>query len=201
MLIDKHNEDDWLKLARTKLDRFLTRVPLWTKAKYSNKDFGVYIYFDNKKLFYPYKCQMDVKSWIHHIKEDLVKYYPRLVEDIVENHVLTPAEQALYIEKHGGDINSVPVSEVRIIKQNCWRVDKVLLHKEIFILVLEGTVSNPTGESVFVPSDEPISRRYKYDGTAALFMKKLRSSICDQDKSKDFFENTTPLDNLLLKDE
>lgn len=201
MLIDKRNEEDWLKLAKSKLDRFLTRVPLWTKAKYSSQDFGVYIYFDNKKLFYPYECQIDVKSWIHRIKEDLVKYYPRLIEDIVENHVLTPSEQAMYVEKHGGDINSVPVSEIRTIKQNCWRIDKVLLHKEIFILVLEGTIRNPTGDSLFMPSDEPISRRYLYNGSSALFMKKLRSSICDQEKSKDFFENSTPLDNLLLKDE
>ena len=201
MVVNSINERKWVSTALNKLTNFLKRAPLWTVKKNSERDFGVYIKFDDKTLFYPYDCSQDVKNWIHHIKEDLVKYYPRLIEDIVEEHILTPAEHALYIEKHGGDIENIPTIENRVIKQNCWRIDKVLLHKNIFILYLEGSIMNPHGDSLFLPAEEPIFKRFKYEGLSVLFMKKLRTSTCDAETSKDFFENTIPLNTVKVTED
>ena len=196
MVVDNINDRKWVSSALNKLTNFLKRAPLWTIKKNSERDFGVYIKFDDKTLFYPYDCNQEIKTWIRHIKEDLVKYYPRLIEDIVEDHILTPAEQALYIERHGGNIENIPTIENRVIKQNCWRIDKVLLHKNVFILYLEGSVINPTGDAVFLPAEEPVFKRFKYEGSAVLFMRKLRTASCDAEVSKDFFENTIPLNNV-----
>ena len=87
MVVNSINERKWVSTALNKLTNFLKRAPLWTVKKNSERDFGVYIKFDDKTLFYPYDCSQDVKNWIHHIKEDLVKYYPRLIEDIVEEQL------------------------------------------------------------------------------------------------------------------
>ena len=53
----------------------------------------------------------------------------------------------------------------------------------------------------FIPTTEPIMRRFKYTGSTVIFLKKYRSSTYrDLDEiSKDFFTNAIPLDDVAIK--
>ena len=86
----------------------------------------------------------------------------------------------------------------KIIQKNSWRIDKILAHRDIFLLMKEGEISD---NGNFVPAEEPIMRRFKYTGSTILFLKKYRSSTYKDldDISKDFFENAIPLDDVAIR--
>lgn len=205
-MIDKSvNGKKWISTSIEKLKAYLTRAPIMVSNVIGTQDCqdGVFIIMDSlkKKLFFPFDYEMEPKAWVHNIKENLVGFYPRLIENITEEHILSPEEQALVVEKTN-DLNNVPDIGYKIVRQNCWRIDKVLCYRDIFILYLEGSISNPDHNGEFTPATEPKMRRYKYAGSSVLLLKKYRQGNFGDvsEFSKDFFENSIPLDDVTVKD-
>lgn len=202
MIKESVNGKKWISQSVEKLKKYLSRAPLLVSdiIGTENCQDGVFIVIDSlkKKMFFPFEYEVEPKSWVHNIKENLVRYYPRLIESVTEKHTLTPEEQALYVER-AGTIEGCPTTEDRVVKRNCWRIDKVLCYRDIFILYLEGTTDK---DNNFTSCKEPIMRRFKYMGSSVLFLKKQRAATEAQEAqelSKDFFENAVPLDDVEVK--
>lgn len=196
----------WSSNALEKLKAFLERSPLMVTniiGTDNGKD-GVFIIIesDKKKIFFPFDYEIDPKLWIHNIKDTLIPYYPRLVENIMEPHILTPKEKA-DMATTTGTITDIPDFENRVISRNCWRIDKVLHYRDIFILYLEGIVKmDDSGNESFVKVTKPVMRRYKYCSSSVIYLKKLRNNEFKnvEEWSKEFFDGSIPLDDLKIKE-
>lgn len=202
MLNKSVNGHKWVSIALDKLKAYLGRAPIIVSdiTGTVNGQDGIFIILNDqkKKNFFPYEYEMEPKVWVHNIKNWLVNYYPRLIETITAPVELTPDEKALIVEKTGS-LDNIPDYQNKIVQSNSWRIDKILAHRDIFLLMKEGEISS-TGD--FVPAQNPIMRRFKYTGSTILFLKKYRSSTYkDLDEiSKDFFENAIPLDDVAIRD-
>ena len=122
----------------------------------------------NSKYFFPFVYETPVKDFIAHIKNVLVeRHYPRIVEEILEKHELTPEEIVIKIEK-GAEIDNLSKYEMRSTGSRIYRIDKILAWKQIAILVLES--------STFENDAIGTSYRYKFNGgSLVIFLKRYRS--------------------------
>lgn len=198
MLNKSINGHTWVAEALDKLKAYLTRAPIIV-SDITNAD-GVFIVVNEKKQkeYFPYDYDVDPKVWVHSIKEWLVNFYPRLVEEVTTTVALTATEKAIWLEEHPGKkTDDIPEFKDVVIQQNSWRIDKVLSFRDIFLLYKEGEIKDGN----FVPTDKPIMRRFKYTGISVLFLKKYRSSNYEDLPvlSKEFFENAIPLDDVEIK--
>lgn len=201
------NGNEWTRKALEKMKAFLDRTPILITEIIGTQDCkdGVFIIpegaindsLEEVKLFFPFDYDMEPKTWVHNIREAIIPYYPRIVEPIYENVELTPKEMAIKAEE-GVDISSIPKFEKRLIKRNCWRIDKILCFKDIFILTLEGTDS----KDGFI-SCEPKMVRYKYQGSSVIYLNKLRNREFKNydEASKEFFNRAIFIDEVRVKNE
>lgn len=202
------NGNEWTRKALEKMKAFLDRTPILITEIIGTKDCkdGVFIIpegaindsLEQVRLFFPFDYDMEPKTWVHNIREAIIPYYPRIVEPIYENVELTPKEMAIKAEE-GLDISSIPKFEKRLIKRNCWRIDKILCFKDIFILTLEGTSDSKEG---FTPC-EPKMVRYKYQGSSVIYLNKLRNQEFKNydEASKEFFNRAIFIDEVRVKNE
>lgn len=201
------NGNEWTRKALEKMKAFLDRTPILITEIIGTQDCkdGVFIIpegavndsLEEVKLFFPFDYDMEPKTWVHNIREAIIPYYPRIVEPIYENVELTPKEMAIKAEE-GVDISSIPKFEKRLIKRNCWRIDKILCFKDIFILTLEGTDSKDGFTSC-----EPKMVRYKYQGSSVIYLNKLRNQEFKNydEASKEFFNRAIFIDEVRVKNE
>jgi hypothetical protein len=154
-----------------------------------NED-GVYIIHrgTGNRYFFKFNPEIEEKTFIFNIKQFLIpKHYPRLVESITEPVELSPEELAKKIEE-GIDPKYLKKIELREIGQRLYRIDKSIIWKSIFILVLEDIQLYGEQKQV-VPTNV---LRYRLNSNAASFLKKYRSggfkSI--EEASKEFFSNS-----------
>ena len=201
MLNKSVNGHKWVSGALDKLKAYLGRAPIVVSDITGTVDGqdGVFIVINEqkKKQFFPYEYETDPKVWVHKIKTWLMNYYPRLIEEIKATVALTADEKALIVEKTG-NLDNLPEFKEEIVQRNSWRIDKILAYRDIFLLLKEGEIDKAGN---FVPSEQPIMRRFKYTGSSILFLKKYRSSEYKDlaDLSKEFFENAIPLDDVEIR--
>ncbi len=202
------NGNEWTRKALEKMKAFLDRAPILITEIIGTQDCkdGVFILpegaknpetSEQLKIFFPFDYDIDPKAWVFKIRESIIPYYPRIIESIYDNVQLTPKEMAIKAEE-GVDISSIPKFEKRLIKKNCWRIDKILCFRDIFILTLEGTIDN----GVFSPC-EPKMVRYKYQGSSVIYLNKLRNQEFKdfEEASKEFFNRATFIDEVKVKNE
>lgn len=202
------NGNEWIRKTLEKMKAFLDRTPILVTEIIGTKDCkdGVYIIpegavndsHEQVKLFFPFDYDIEPKAWVHNIREAIIPYYPHIVEPIYENVELTPKEMAIKAEE-GVDISSIPKFEKRLVKRNCWRIDKILCFKDIFILTLEGTSDS---KGMFTPC-EPKMVRYKYQGSSVIYLNKLRNQEFKNydEASKEFFNRAIFIDEVRVKNE
>lgn len=202
MIKEQINGKKWISSAMDKLINYLKRAPVMATATTTTQKLvdGVEIEIEGVEdaPFFKFDYDKEPKVWVHDIKEELKDYYPRLIEDVYEDVELTPEEMAIKIEQ-GADPSSIKKSESRLIKQNCWRIDKVLCYKDIFLLYLEGELKNGSITPV-----EPKMARFKYNGSSVLFMDKLRREQNFENliaNSKEFFSRATFINEVNIKNE
>jgi hypothetical protein len=145
----------------------------------------------NTKYFWPFNYDINVKDFIAEIKKVLVKnHYPRLIEEILEQHQLTSEELALELE-HGKDIDSLNKYEMRVIGNRLFRIDKILTWKNIAILTLE--------TSSFEDDEIESNYRYKFNGSIVIFLKNYRTGKYRslEEASEHFFANSNIIDKII----
>lgn len=139
MILQKVDSNSYKDLFVNKFENFAEKAPI--VISFATDDLGVSVIHENsgKKYFYPWDYVVPVKSFIHDIKRDLVEnHYPRVsrVEDVTR--VLTAAEQADLIASGKYTVNDVPSTITEKVKK-IYRIDKILIMKDEFILVDEDT--------------------------------------------------------------
>lgn len=171
MIDEKINGDKWKQQVMKKLISFCEKCPcvLSIKTATYQGDPGVFIIHkgSDTKYFFPWDVDEDPKKFVHDVKETIkYKHYPLLVENEYEDHVFTNDELAKKVAE-GTSIESLPTTEKRVVSQKLWRIDKVILWKDIAILE---RVPMKEGEEV------PVNQfRFKYNNSLVVFLKKYRS--------------------------
>jgi hypothetical protein len=171
MIAENFNGDKWKQTTMKKLISFCEKCPcvLATRTASQNGQDGVFIIHKNtgNEYFFPWDFTKDPQVFIHDIKEYIKpRHYPLLIETEYEEHQLTPQELATMVES-GKSIKELPKYERRVKSQKLWRIDKVILWKNIVIM-----------ERVPMNKDEtvPTSQfRFKYNKNLVIFLKKYRS--------------------------
>ena len=197
MIAENFNGDKWKQTTMKKLISFCEKCPcvLAIRTASQNGQDGVFIIHKNTGIeyFFPWDFTKDPQVFIHDIKEHIKpRHYPLLIETEYEDHQLTPQELATMVEC-GKSIKELPKYERRIKSQKLWRIDKVILWKNIVIM-----------ERVPMKKDEvvPTSQfRFKYNKHLVIFLKKYRSGeVKDLQEAGDAFfnENSSILINEII---
>lgn len=208
MILDSKNGKKWISSAMDKLHAYLNRAPILVSDITGTENCvdGVHIIHESSKTkkFFPFpspEFDEDPKIWVHNIKDNLLEFYPRIIENVVEKRAMSSSEMALYIEK-SGDYENVPTEKEEVVLQKLWRIDKVQVYKDIFILQLEAIRDNKESVWKRVDDSTPIQNRYKFQGgSSVFFLNKYRNEgFSNQiEAGKEFFENSIFIDELQQK--
>jgi hypothetical protein len=144
----------------------------------------------NTKYFFPFDFSVPVKEFISKIKKLLVeKHYPRVIEEILDKHEFSSEELAKQLENNK-TLDNLSKYEMRIVGTRQFRIDKVLLWKSIFLLILE--------KSSF--EDDKIDKvyRYKMNTSPVTFLRNYRLGKFKslEEASAYFFNNSILIDTL-----
>lgn len=195
MITENINGNKWKQNVMKKLISFCEKCPCVLGTRTASKDGqdGVFVIHKNTgtEYFFPWEYDKDPKEFIFNIKETIKpKHYPLLIETIYEDHQLTPQELAEMVEE-GKSIDELPKYEKRAVAKKLWRMDKVILWKDI--VIMERVPMSPEEK---VPD---IKYRFKYNKNLVVFLKKYRSGEFDSIEAAgdEFFGN----DNSMLINE
>ncbi len=123
-----------------------------------------------------------VKTFIHNIKETLVKYhYPRL--ELEETHSVRMSDSEIAERLSEG--KEVPADGKKLVKTiRKFRIDKIITLKDIFILVEEDT------NRVF---------RYQMKSSSIFYLKRYRSGVFSslKEAGEDFFQRSELLGEII----
>lgn len=196
MIAETINGEKWKQTAVKKLISFCEKCPclLSIKTAVHKGDDGVFVIHKNTGMqyFFPWDYNLDPKDFIHNIKVFLEKkHYPILIETITEKHKLSKEELALMVEE-GRSINDLPQYEERVKEKVLWRIDKVILWKDIVILVKIDNKNNEISNQY----------RYKYNKSLVIFLKKYRSGDFKtlEEAGDDFFKNAILVNEITPKE-
>ena len=139
MILQKVDSNSYKDLFVSKFENFAEKAPI--VISFATDDLGVSVVHENsgKKYFYPWDYVVPVKTFIHDIKRELSdNHYPRISKVERVRRSLTPSEQADLISKGEYTVNDVP-SYVDEDVAKVYRIDKILIMKDEFIIVDENT--------------------------------------------------------------
>lgn len=179
MLHEKIDSERYKAELIKKLSNFCEKAPVL--LSFVTSDSGVTIVHTNsgEKYQFPWDFTVPVKTFIHNIKEVLVKnHYPRLLQIIEEEVPLTPEEQAALLEQ-GTTAAELPTTKIER-SQKLWRIDRVIVWRDVFILIDEDT-----GEQY----------RYKMHKSCVFFLKNYRSGKYTLETAADYFFRNSELLN------
>ena len=138
MIYHKIDADSYKESFSKKFTNFAEKAPI--VISFAMDDIGVTVAHENsgKKYFYPWDYVVPVKSFIHDIKRDLVSnHYPRIQRVVHTKTPLTSEEIADMLAK-GVTSDDIP-DEVEVDKIETYRIDKIIVMRDEFILVDEDT--------------------------------------------------------------
>lgn len=138
MILQKVDSEEYKESFINKFTNFADKAPI--VISFATDDLGVSVIHENsgKKYFYPWDFVVPIKSFIHDIKRDLsYNHYPRISRTLKIERPLTADEHAELIAK-GTDLNSLPTTVIEDVHE-VYRIDKILVMKDEFIIVNEET--------------------------------------------------------------
>lgn len=182
MLSKKINSVTYKEEFIKKFTNFAEKAPV--VISYATDDIGVTVVHENsgKKYFYPWDYVLPVKTFIHDIKRDLmINHYPRLVRKVTVNRPLTVEEQAAYIAE-GTKFVDIPNTVEKTVVEH-YRIDKILVMKDEFVIVNEDTLQQFT---------------YKMKSSAFSYLRNYRSGKYGdiEEASRIFFKDAVLVDEL-----
>lgn len=150
-----------------KFESFADKSPIL--LSFYTDDLGVTIIHENSqtRYFYEWSPEIPIKSFIHHIKQDLsINHYPRIARKVEITRKPTDEEVAKMIEK-GTSVDEVPPT-ITYKKNEIYRIDKIIAMKDEFVLIDEDTNKQSC---------------YKMDGSSIYFLRNYRNG-----EYKDIYE-------------
>lgn len=138
MIYHKIDSSSYRDSFISKFTNFAEKAPII--ISFATDDLGVTVAHENsgKKYFYPWDYVIPVKSFIHDIKRDLVKnHYPRIQVTSQIKRALS-SEELVDLMVKGVPSEELP-SEIEETIVETYRIDKIIVMKDEFILVNERT--------------------------------------------------------------
>ena len=138
MILQKVDSEEYKESFINKFTNFADKAPI--VISFATDDLGVSVIHENsgKKYFYPWDFVVPIKSFIHDIKRDLsYNHYPRISRTLKIERPLTADEHAELIAK-GANLDSLPTTVIEDVHE-VYRIDKILVMKDEFIIVNEET--------------------------------------------------------------
>lgn len=176
MLQNKIDSERYKAEFVKKFSNFCEKSPVLLSFVMSDTGASVIHANTGKRYEFAWDYSIPVKYFIHSIKEVLVaNHYPRMIETITEQIPLTANEQAEYFEQG----QEIPAAR-EVTRQRVWRIDRVIVFKDVFILVDEGT-----GEQY----------RYKLNKSCVFFLKNYRSGKYTLESAWEYFVRNSVLLN------
>ena len=179
MLHEKIDSEKYKASLIKKLSNFCEKAPVLLGFITSDDKVTLIHTNSGKKYDFPWNFSVPVKSFIYNIKQVLVEnHYPRLIQKVVTERSLTPSEQAEMMASYDNP-NDIP-NKIKETSERFWRIDRVIVWKDIFILVDEDTLEQ---------------YRYKLKKSCVFFLKNYRSGKYTLYTAADFFFSNSELLN------
>ena len=161
MIYNKTDKNSYVAEFIKKFTSFAEKSPIL--LSFVTDDLGVTIVHENSSLkyFYEWDPTIPVKSFIHHIKQDLsYNHYPRISREVEITRAPTEEEIADKIAKNEWTVDNVPET-ISYRKIETFKLDKFLAMKDEFVLI-----------------DEDTNKQYCYkmNGSGIYFLKNYREN-------------------------
>jgi hypothetical protein len=182
MLYSKIDADSYKKQFKKKFENFCVKAPCLLSFVIS--DTGVQVIHENSETVYMFEWDFcaPIKSFIYEIKQTLLeKHYPRIIQVIEHNELMTPEEQANLIAS-GTAVDAVPLFKSWIEKKE-YIITHVIVPRDTFILE-----DSKTGEKF----------RYHLKMSSVFFLKNYRLGKFDsmEDAGDWFFKKAELLNKI-----
>ncbi len=128
---------------------------------------------------FPWDYTIDVKEFIHAIKQVLIQNCYPIIIKISKTEIPTTIEEQTKIAQSGVPIDTIPTKKVLLSKKE-YLIDKVIIYKDTFILIDKETLE------VF---------RYKLNKSSVFFLKNIRNGKFSKEQAGDFFFDNAELLN------
>jgi hypothetical protein len=132
----------WKDMFQQKFVSFSKKSPclLSYSIQTRNNNEGVLVTHvnSNAKYWFGFDYNSNVKDFIANIKNTIIKHYPIIIEEILEQKELTPDELAIKVER-GEDVKDLKKYEMEVVGRRTYHIDKILPWKDIAILMLDKT--------------------------------------------------------------
>lgn len=182
MILSNVNTAKYKEDFKTKFTNFGEKSPII--LSFATDELGVTIIHENsgKQYFYEWDYSVPLKSFIHLIKQDLIRnHYPRIARKEIITKPVTP-ERASELLIEGISSDQIPVEE-KEEKLVTYRIDKILAMKDEFIIV-----NDETSEQYC----------YKMKGSGIYFLKNYREGAYKtlEEAGDAFFKKSTLVSKL-----
>lgn len=188
MTYENINGNKYVSTVMRKLLNFSEKCPvsLTIVTETINGEPGVSIVHKNsgRKYFFAWNYSKDPKEFVFDIKQALVtNHYPRIIETNYETREASSSELAKLLEE-GVPIDQLPKTIRTEVGTTMWRIDKVILWRDIFILVNEETNKQ---------------FRYKLNSNSIIFLKEYREGKYKtlEEAGSYFFHNAILLNEII----
>lgn len=185
MIYNKVSSQKYVSIFKKKFENFLNKAPILASLVLTPGSVQVVHENTKKKYVFPWDYTKDVKQFIFEIKKSLVVHYPRIVKVTEENVELSSDEKADLIAKGEYTVENVP-NYKKVTKRVIYRIDKVIVPQDIFIIVDE-----ETGKTY----------RYKMNRPCVYYLRDYRSGKFKslEEASDAFFKSTQFLNEIIPK--
>ena len=186
MLFTKNDSQIYIKEFKKRFQNYCEKAPIL--LSYTTTPKGVQVIDESTNYVYDFEWDFSipVKSFIHGIKNILINNcYPIIHKvELIEEDI--SKEEQVEMASSGTPLSDIPVKRYKR-KIIPFRIDKVIVFKDIFILIN-------------IDSDEVY--RYRLNKSSVFFLKKLRSGKFNQEQAGEyFFENSELLNQIFAKAE
>ena len=183
MIYNKTDKNSYVAEFTKKFTSFAEKSPIL--LSFVTDELGVTIVHENSGLryFYEWDPTIPVKSFIHHIKQDLsYNHYPRISREVEITRSPTEEEIADKIAKNEWTVDNVPET-ITYRKMETFKLDKFLAMKDEFVLIDEDTQTQYC---------------YKMQGSGIYFLKNYRTGKYKSplEAGNEFFERSNLINKL-----
>lgn len=185
MLHEKVDSEKYKAELIKKFSNFCEKAPVL--LSYVTDPKGVTVIHTNSgtEYHFPWSYTTPVKTFIHDIKVALsANHYPRL-EQVIKTEVNTTVEEQAAQLAEGVEPDAIAMTKV-LEDSTLWRIDRVIVWRDIFILV-----------------DEETEKQYRYhmNKSCVFFLKDYRNGKYTTKTAADYFFKHSDLMNALGEDQ
>lgn len=179
MIINSNNliDNNFISELQKKFYSFCKNSPIPLSFKIIKNSIYIHEYIYDEEKYFELKKEIGVKNNINIIKDWLCKYkYPVMKQIIKKEEPYNPVEYMEMIKSEKIKYEEIPFFKKMIKKSILWRIEKVLVKQDIFI------VRNLEEDKLY---------KFKCNMPSLIFLKRIREGIIDPIEAWSIFNKRT----------